>query len=308
MVKEYEEIVLNFNNSRGNSIYSIYSFIKGKRPLVIITPQYEKTTKNNLIPMLYLINNGFNVFRYDNTFHKGNSYGNFEQFTLGSSLDDLEAVSRFIKNDERINTDYGVALLGISISSRTAFKFLSGHHNYYDIFLSLVGVVDMQSTLKAITHIDLVQETIDNPRKKWGLRKVINYEIDYDNFLKNCIGENYHNLQSTKNDVDKIKTNTYLLAAEQDPWINFEDCTIPFRDNSTILKEVYKIPHADHLLYKNPEAVKNAINKIVKILSRCFYSQEIPVDEINSPSESDLIRVHKLECKKKRKYQMVSCL
>ncbi|MBN2533262.1 MAG: hypothetical protein JXB88_10240 [Spirochaetales bacterium] len=306
MVEEYEEIILNFNNEKGNSVHAVYSFIKGRRPLVIITPQYEKTIKNNLIPMLYFINNGFNVLRYDNTFHKGNSYGDFEQFTFGSSMDDLEAVSKFIKKDGRINSGNGIALLGISISSRTAFKYLSRHTTLYDIFLSLVGVVDMQFTLKSITTIDLVQETINNPGIKWGIRKVIKYDIDYDNFLKNCIEENFHNLESTRKDVSNIRTDTCLIAAERDPWINFYDYDTVFKDNKAILKDVYRIPGADHLLYKNPDAIQKAMFKSVKFLCKTFYRQEIPDDEIKSPSMYEVLKLNRLEHQRQKESVLVN--
>ena len=98
------------------------------------------------------------------------------------------------------------------------------------------------------------------------MKKALHFAIDYDRFLSNCIEENYHSLEKTKEDIDKIKTDSYILVAEQDSWINVKDYAFSFKDNKKILKEMYIIPGADHLLYKNHDAVKNALDTIIRIL------------------------------------------
>lgn len=304
MIKDYKEEVFNFKNKNNHTIHATYSYVDKNAPLIIISPPYEKTIRNTLVPMVYLINNGFNVFRFDNTFHEGNSYGEFVNYTLSSALDDTISVVDFINSEESIVTEGGLSLMGISISARTAYRYLRLYPEMVDSFLGIVGVIDMQYTLKAITEIDLVQSKLDSPPKMWGVKKVLHFPIDYDNFLDDCIGADMHNLESTIDDVEKLCTPISLIVGEDDKWVNINDYEKIFGNYKHTYK-ISKIPGAGHEIYKNPESAKYAFYETVKIFSKFYFNKEVKTEDIMKPTITEIIKVNKKERMREEEYRYV---
>lgn len=305
MIKKYEEEIYNFKNINGKMIHSVYNFTEKGKPLVIICPQYEKTIRTNLSGMIYLINNGFNVFRYDNTFHRGNSEGEFIDYTVSNAYDDLISVTDFIENNPKIDKENGICLFGISISSRICFRYLSNSYDKVDMFLSLVGTVNMRHTINGILGFDLVEQFINEPGKVWGVDKVLSYPINWDNFMSDLINNKYHDLETTKKEIDKIKTPVSLIVAESDKWVDINEYDYAFSGNKGILNEIYKMPNSGHELYKNPEAARYAFIAMVRILYKYFYKKEINEDTMEKPQITEIIDKNKHERNRERQYQSI---
>src|SRR5690606_29689470 len=160
MLIPFQEEIVNFTNDSGERIHGVYNYTTKDRPLIVIPPQFEKTIRTNLTAMLYLINNGFNVFRYDNRYSNGNSTGEIVDYTLGGVYDDLCDVMKMLQSNSCIDTRHGVGILGISISSRVIYRYLKLHPSNADVFVSLVGVVNMQHTISTIVGFDVIQEKL----------------------------------------------------------------------------------------------------------------------------------------------------
>jgi hypothetical protein len=255
--------------------------------------------------MLYLINNGFNVFRYDNTFHRGNSEGEFIDYTVSNTYDDLISVINFIENNPKIDKENGICLFGISISSRICFRYLSNFSGKVDMFLSLVGAVNMRYTINGILGFDLVEQFINEPGKVWGVDKVLSYPINWDHFMSDLIDNKYHDLETTKKEIDKIKTPVSLIAAESDKWIDINEYHYAFSGNKGILHEMYKMPNSGHELYKNPEAARYSFIAMVQILYNYFYKKEINEDTMEKPQITEIIAKNKHERNRERLYQSI---
>lgn len=293
MIKEYHEKVYDIKVSKDESIHGVYNYIDKDNPLIIITPQFEKTIRTNLTPMIYLINNGFNVFRYDNRYHNGNSTGDIEGYKSSQVIEDIGSVMAFIKSNEEIVINNGIGLLGISISNRNILRYLSQSSHEIDVLVSLVGVVNMQYTIKQILEFDLVLDKLNNPDKEYGIRKVLHYPINWDAFLTDLIDESLHSLESTKEDINRINIPIYLLVSEDDKWIDINEYDAVFKENSEILKGMYKLPNAGHELYKNPQAAEYALEKIVEIFNE-FYGNKKEL-EVIKPKVTELISLNKRE-------------
>ena len=301
MIKNYQEEIFCIKNSNNEELHGVYNYIDKKNPLIIITPQFEKTIRTNLGSMIYLINNGFNVFRYDNRYHNGNSTGNIESYKLSQVIEDLDTVMEFIQSEDAIETDQGIGLLGISISSRTIFRYLSQASHPIDVLVSLVGVVNMQATIEAILEHDYIEEVLKDPNKTYGVQKVLHYPINWDIFIRDMIEMDLYSLESTKNDIKDIDVPIYLVASEEDKWININDYNVAFKDNKNVLKEMYKLPNAGHELYKNPQAAEYAMEKIVEIFDK-YYQVNEENHMLIKPKVTELIRQNKKERMRERAY------
>lgn len=205
----------------------------------------------------------------------------------------------YVDESDEIESKSGIGLFGISISSRVIYRYLSSIPNKIDVLLSLVGVVDMQYTLKAISGIDVVGEALKDPATRYGIRKLIKYPVDWDNFLKILIDNEMHTIETTKADIDKINTPTYLIVSEKDKWVNIDDYHKTFSDNEKILKKTYKISNAGHELYKNPQAAEYAFHAIVGAFSE-FWGRNNT--EVIKPNIAEIIEHNRKERAREFKY------
>lgn len=301
MISNYQEKIINIENSSKETIHCVYNYTNKELPLIVIPPQFEKTIRTNLTAMLYLINNGFNVLRFDNRNHNGNSTGRIQDYSLGCAYDDLVEVVNFIKEDSIVETRNGMGILGISIASRIVYRYLSLNKNVFDVFVSLAGVVNMRYTLNSILGYDIVQEYLSEPSRDFGIKKVLKYPIKYNNFLDDLVNLNFHTLEATQKDIDKIVTPTSLIVSENDKWIDYNDCNEVFKNNAGILVEMFKLPGAGHELYKNPQSAEVAIKKIVELF-RFHWNMTNENYIIHKPEITEIISVNKRERERERFY------
>jgi hypothetical protein len=301
MILDYREKIINIENSSKETIHCVYNYTNKELPLIVIPPQFEKTIRTNLTTMLYLINNGFNVLRFDNRNHNGNSTGRIQDYSLGGAYDDLVEVVNFIKEDPNVETENGMGILGISIASRIIYRYLSLNKNVFDVFVSLAGVVNMKYTLNSILGYDIVQEYLSEPNRDFGIKKLLKYPIDYNNFLHNLVNVSLHTLESTQMDIDRIVTPISLIVSENDKWIDYNECSEAFKNNADILVEMFKLPGAGHELYKNPQSAEVALNKIVELF-RSHWNMTNENYIIHKPEITEIISLNKLERERERFY------
>lgn len=305
MIKDNQHEIFTIRKKSGGIIHSVYNYIDKNNPLIVISPPFEKDIRSTLTLMLYLVNNGFNVFRYDHTYHNGNSTGEIHDWTLSHGLSDMEDVIEFIQNEESISTQGGLSIIGISISSRIGFRYLAQNNDVIDSFLSIVGVIDMQYTLKQILEFDLLGEFMASPDKVWGIKKVLHYPISFDQYCRDCVDKNLHNLQTTIEDINKINTPLSIIVAEDDRWVDINQYHLAFLENRKILKFLSKIPGAGHELYKNPSAAKLVFLETTKIFSILYHNIQRADDDVISPNISELIEYNKKERKREKKYEYI---
>lgn len=295
----YQEKVIELDGPDGKRIHCVYNWIDPDAPLIIMVPQFEGTVRQNLLPMLYMINNGFSVLRFDFTDHCGNSDGTIEEFTLSAGLADLECVIEAV-GGELPGTDAGLVLFTASMSSRLAFRHLSRGAGKVDVLLSLVGVVDVASTTKVVTGHD-VRSLISDPEHRYGYGKAVKHVFNGDRWMRDLLDAKWAFVADAREEIDKMVTPTILIAAEADDWVDIDDYQVAFGGNPGILRETYRIPGAVHELHRNVRLLKIALAEATRSLRRFF---ALPAEtDLAEPTLADLVRFNGGERKREAAYQ-----
>lgn len=303
---KYQEEVFELEGARGESIHCVLDYVDPTAPLVVIPPQYEGTVRQNLLPMLYLVNNGFRVLRFDFRYHPGNSHGPFEGFTFSTGLEDLRRVMREVHSGQR-SKPAGVGLLGISVSSRLILRLLAEDPSAADVHLSLLGVVDAGATIREATGHD-VQLLLRNPAHRYGPCKGLRYVLDGDRFMGDLVRARWHALDSAKEEIDRIRTSTYLIVAESDRWVRMDDYQYAYRDNTAILRQTFRIPNAGHELNKNPEAAKFVFRAVVQCFQEFFRVPDLAQGQLLwEPTITELIDLNTHERERERLHAHKQC-
>ena len=291
----YETELIPLKNSRGMNIYITYDYVKDEqRPLIIVPCQFERSMRDNVSISMYLIENGFNVLRYDNTNHVGISDGDHLLFTTSGVYRDFDDILKFVKTDRFKYTKLGV--LGVSLTTRTLFRYFAENPNAkVDLFISLVGVVNFDGTLLNVVGEDIVNGYIEG--KRYGVRKIVKYNVDLNSYLSDAIENNYNKVNTTVEDLVRIKIPLVVIGAEKDEWVNIEDYYNVFSDGIECIKEKFLIQDASHKLNKNPEAGEQAMFQVVKSFSKHLRNIELDNDLIYKPSIIEIIKRNKLERK-----------
>lgn len=262
MTSNYAEEVINIEDTDGSVIHCVFNYINEEdRPLIVIPSQYEKTIRTNLMLMLYLVNNGFNVLRYDNRNHNGNSTGKILDFTLKSAIEDLSIVMNYVQR-ELSYTKEQLGIVGISISNKVVMEYLKKIENRVSVYVSLVGVVNMQHTLEAIAGFDAVKEKKSDKEHILGVHKLLSYEIDWDNFVTDMLELKLEDVNSSLEAVEQIDIPVYAIVAEKDNWVNMDEVDIVLK-RCIHVKGKHVLQGATHELYKNPESAKTAMRQIL---------------------------------------------
>jgi len=299
----YEEEILEIEGRDGKRIHCVYNAVDRDEPLVVVAPPFEGTVRNNLLPMLYLVNNGFTVLRFDFVDHRGNSDGKRTEFTLSSGLLDLERVIDEVGRELPAD-DHGLALFGGSMSSRIAVRYLAKHHDRVQALLSLVGVVNAAATTRAATGIDY-ELLLRDPDHEYGCVKAINYMLNFDRWTRDLRDAGWHDTAGTRADIDRMATPTYLIVAEADDWTNIDDYQLAYAGNRGILRKTYGIPNAGHELYKTTEIMKSAMRAATRSLRGHFgLDADAPMTE---PTVADLIRLNGRERNRELEHKKARC-
>ncbi|MDA3822675.1 MAG: hypothetical protein PF450_08730 [Bacteroidales bacterium] len=267
------------------------------RPLVIIAPGYEKTALDSLSVACYLVNNGFDVLRFDARNSCGLSCGSMESFTMTSLTKDLAVVSGYVK--ERVSPQKPVSMIAFSLSARSMLKFLSKTNNEENLIkaaISVVGVVDVRHTVKQILDFDHFEGFMAGER--YGKRKLLTHEIDYDNFMSDTIRNNYLECASSKEDALKVTVPYYgSIMTGEDEWIlkeHHDEVNSAFV-NSRV--EQYIIQGAGHKIWKNPRSADIAVRNCVSILSGFILNKDISPGSVVKPDITSIIEKNRLERK-----------
>jgi SAM-dependent methyltransferase/alpha-beta hydrolase superfamily lysophospholipase len=223
--------------------------------VVILTPRYGETKKNNLQLAYTLVANGFKVLRFDQTNHIGESDGTMDQFTLSGAADDILAAVDYI---DRFYEPAEVVLVTLSLSARCGFRACSKDARI-SRFVSLVGMFDMDRTLQAIYNRDFFGEL--KAGATWNKVDILGFEIEGSRFYQDLVQADMLNLSGTLADAEKVKVPVLHLRAENDLWVAHEDVdNVISRCRSG---KVLTIPEVGHEINENPAALRFVIQEVV---------------------------------------------
>lgn len=301
MIKEHNESVFSIRTASGQAIHCVLNQADGHAPLVVLAPPFEGTIRTMLMPMLYLINNGFSTLRFDFTEHLGNSDGAFVDWTMSSALEDLAVVMAHARSDEKTHSASSVVLLTVSISSRLAYRYLAEQPNAADLFVSVFGCVNMRDTILAANPA--AKADAFAYEKDTGLRygkiRIMHHYADVDRYFRDLIDTGMHNLEGTLKDVAAMRTPTILIMSEMDKWVSFAETRAVFSTRPDLIVDAYRLPNAGHELYKNPEAAKETFRAATRALRKRFGMQDA---ELVEPTLSEVIGRNSDEREREKKY------
>lgn len=268
-----------------------------KNPLVIIAPGYEKTARESLSIASYLVLNNFRVLRFDARNCCGLSSGNLDNFTLTSLAEDIKYIVDYSLN--HLSSGNPISILAISLSARSMLRYLSENPNIKDkikVAVSIVGVVDVQHTIVQITKKNYFAGYLEG--EKYGKMKLLTYEIDYDNFIKDTYKNNFLTYESSINEAKNINISYYgSIITSDDEWI--------LRDHQIHVHNAFKNTHveqfmiegASHKIWKNPRSAEIAIKNCTRIISKYLLKKDISEKDILKPEITNIIIKNKAERK-----------
>ena len=166
--------------------------------LVILAPRYGETKKNNLQISYFLAANGFKVLRFDQSNHIGESDGTMDQFTLENAAEDIICIVDYV---ERHLSPTEIILLTLSLSSRCGMRACAKDSRIAR-YISIVGMVDMDSTLQAIYKRDFFGELTSGA--EWRMVDILGFEIDGAHFHDSLVQSRMKDLQGTLQDLSLI--------------------------------------------------------------------------------------------------------
>ncbi len=278
---------LSYLNKTGRKIIAYYDSLAGTEIepyIVVVLPKYGETKKNNLQLAFTMAANGLHVLRFDHTCHVGESEGAMTDFTLPGAVDDVLTTLDFVQEHFGVKK---VVLVSSSLSSRSALRAAALDSRIRKL-VCLVGVFNVSYTLREVYREDLVANHIDG--KTWGVADILGHEIDFDNFLRELVKANMHDLQGTIYDLSRTSASAAYFGAENDPWVDREEVALALgrrRDS-----EVHLVAGAMHEVRENQEKGVEVYDDIVRA---CFLEGRPEDSVILRPEKKPLLRQNKIE-------------
>lgn len=293
---------ITYQNRRGKCIAGIYDHLRQvgpDEPLIVIPPGYGETKRDSLTLAYSLAQNGFRVLRYDATDHLGESEGDIFYTTLPKMKEDLIAALDFAESHFQVRQ---CAVIASSLAKRVAIR-AALEDPRIRLLVSLVGIVDIQATLKAVYYRDIIGAFLED--RGWDVADILGFEVSRD-FPETAIREGYHDLSTTVEEVRKLKIPLIFLVAEKDAWVKLEDVRMVFDSVGHEARELHVIPDAMHRIYENPKSTRWALKQIVASCSKWLKQESLNPDEVKEPNVRDIAAQNRVEKNRLRALRKVT--
>lgn len=179
-----------------------------------------------------------------------------------------------------LQTNYGAETVGLvanSLSARVAIKAASEDARV-SILITIVGVMDLQSTLKAVYNEDMIGSCIRG--RHWDVTEVLGFHVE-GAFLETAIQDQFHNLASTLADLKRIKCPIINFATENDLWVSPRDIR---HVSDTCGAEFILIPGGMHQLFENRSIVKSTLRTVVEKLLLTYFNPSLRRTGVETPA------------------------
>lgn len=225
-------------------------------PVVIMAPKYGETKKNNLQLAYHLAANGLRVLRFDLSHHVGESDGAMTAFTLPGAVDDIVAA---IDYAEHRFSGARLVLFSASLSARCALR-VAARDRRLDRVVCLVGVVNLQHTLREVYYEDIVGTFLAG--RRWGVTDILGFNIDGETFLGSAVAADLHDLNGTLRDIAEVQVPVTYFYAERDVWVDYAEVRRVFADRPGC--RLVPVEGAMHEVRENPRAAEEVYREVVR--------------------------------------------
>lgn len=293
--------VITYKNLYDKKIVGISDYISPfnrRKPLIIIPPAFGETKTDSLSLSYFLVMNGFNVFRYDVTNHPGESDGDIFNFTLDNGKDDLLATVDLGKRELGSET---IGVVAKSLAWRYSLK-TAIQDNRIKFILGIGGIVNLQGTLKAVYNEDILGAVLKKKYSGWKLTDIFGFEVSR-KFIENAISGNYHNVNSTRDDLKKNKIPLVFFQAEKDAWVEMKDIRKIIKGNESLF-DLNVIKKALHQIEENPLAALFVFRQAVVKCKKYMSKEDIEQDDVLKPQVRIVASRNRLEKNRLKPYEL----
>jgi acyl transferase len=229
----------------------------------VLLPAFGLSQLDLLTPAYYLLANGFEVIRFDPTCHVGESEGEIADFTLSGLAEDIRTVA-----DAYADAD--TSIVAISLSSRPALRALQ-NRPLEGLFM-VSPVVNTRQTLLAVSGEDLIGRELagENPSSY----RILGFEVKR-SFCKDCIGQDFSDLDGTLTDVGGIACPTYYIVGSDDRWVDAGEVRLvaeAARDPRLV-----RVEGANHQIFRSPVVFQACMSALVQALSAHYELSRPPI-------------------------------
>ena len=244
---------LSLPNACGQTIQTYHDFPIdmdiATLPIVVIAPGYGETKRDYVTLAYYFASNGFHVIRYDHTNHVGESNGDHVDITLTSMKQDFQAVTQYVGAQWPAQPIVGVAA---SLASRVAIK-AEVEHPSLSLFISLMGIVDVQQSLAIVHQEDLFAGYVEGKFPESA--NVLGFNVG-SVFLQDALENKFATFESMIRDSKSFPTPMILVSAENDAWVEPQAVQVVSDTLASKLAHHYIVPNSLHRLQENPKAAQ----------------------------------------------------
>jgi len=286
-----KSVKINFVDNIGRRLVGYIDSVSGKRSskhAVVVIPGYAETKRDYLSTAYYLACNGFLVFRFDCPNQLGESDGQVLYFKPSDVEIGLNAAIDHIELSCAVNK---IGVIASSLSGRMVFKSA-----YYDkriaYIIALTSIVDLRKTLFTLYKEDLVAEYKKGSR--WGALDILGFEVK-DDFINEVISKKYEDLNTTIDDVKKLRIPIAFIAAGNDAWVDCDDVKKVFNKAGHKGSKLIKMDSAMHQIQENPRLAQKVVIQMVSLCSE--YSGGVLKDgeSVKIPPISDIVKENRKE-------------
>lgn len=276
---------LFFFNRSGKALVGVHdssTTLGASKGLVVLVPGFGKTKVDHLSLAYFLAVNGFDAIRYDHSNHVGDSEGSMIFTTLSQMTEDLASVLDYVEVEMGIKH---VGVVSTSLGARVALKH-AAEDTRVQLFVSLIGVFNVQGTLKTIYQEDGFEELLQGVHV--GIRDVLGFQVDTDNFLRDAYQNEFHNLQTSIKDISNLSIPTVFFVADNDPWVSFEEVQSIFHKSSATQREFRRLIGSIHELQENVEAAGYACRNVVIAAEKYLNGVQVDESTVLTPDQNVL--------------------
>ena len=274
--------LINHAGKRISAYIDVPSGYAGYAGMILVAPAYGETKENSLLISAHFVANGFCGVRFDWTDHVGESQGDVFCSTLTRMRDDLNVLLGHI---QRVYHRQKIGIVATSLAARVALK-IAADDTALDFLICFAPVVDLQGTLTMVYREDLVASF--RKGKRYGTLNILGLSIDADNFLSDCIEQNFADICSTQRDARRIKTPVFFVLGQRDSWVRMTDAQTVLAAINSPTKKSFVLPKMLHRLHENPIVARDALQQAVHFVLNATTTGEHEIAEVNSPDTAEV--------------------
>lgn len=259
----------------GREIFIWYNRPHGDEALrgtILLAPGFCRRMYNLSSMALYLVANGFEVYRYDPLNHLGPSTGELADFTMSSGQESMERVLDWLA------TEHGITSLGMvatSLSARIAYR-LVGLRPALRYLVTAVGVTHLQDTLHRVFGVDHMAQPVHELPPTVSFED--KYEITTYPFATDAHEHGWNHAATTRAELDRVHVPIAAFIARNDDWVLEREVEEALDLAHRPERQLYKLEGTGHNLGQNPRVAQAMLCEMTRsVMALAGGHEELPV-------------------------------